>query len=154
MGNVKTYYIYQLVDPRDGKPFYVGCTTNPHRRLIQHSKNPSGGSASKIEKILNSGSKPELEILDRITTETRALAENLEEAWIEKITWQHFESSGQLYKLFNKNRPHSEIHFPAWIGFEEKHETIFEYLSLDDKGRQQILDKYFVMNRGTSWGTR
>ena len=31
------YYIYVLVDPRNNKPFYVGSTSNPKRRMTEHN---------------------------------------------------------------------------------------------------------------------
>lgn len=30
------YYVYSLVDPSTQKPFYIGLTENPHKRLLSH----------------------------------------------------------------------------------------------------------------------
>lgn len=45
---MSTWYVYvlQSEEPRDGKPglCYVGCTTDPKRRLRQHNGEISGGA--------------------------------------------------------------------------------------------------------------
>jgi hypothetical protein len=36
----RTWFVYALVDQRNGKPFYVGITTDWDRRKDQHLNNP------------------------------------------------------------------------------------------------------------------
>lgn len=70
-------YIYCLIDPRNGKPFYVGATCNPASRYSQHKTllpgiviNKNGIEVRrrrKIQAILNSGNVLKMEIL-KITT--------------------------------------------------------------------------------------
>lgn len=36
MSSKKKYSLYELVDPRNGEPFYIGITTNPKQRQRDH----------------------------------------------------------------------------------------------------------------------
>ena len=54
MGTVDEYYVYLLVDPRSGKPFYVG--KGKGRRMKQHAieaRSGKGGNAIKCRTILD-----------------------------------------------------------------------------------------------------
>ena len=56
------WYVYQLIDPRNNKVFYIGKGTG--NRIHEHEKEASNGVCShkchKINKIRNSGLKIEL----------------------------------------------------------------------------------------------
>lgn len=72
------FYVYQLVDPRDGLPFYVGKGQGwrawQHQRAVQTGK--PGGNASKvakIEEILRTGSEVEVQIVAVYDLELEAL---------------------------------------------------------------------------------
>ena len=60
-----TYYVYQLVDPRNGLPFYVGKGTGD--RAYQHTKFKDGNQnpykERKIKNILKAGLEPLVEFL-------------------------------------------------------------------------------------------
>lgn len=73
-----TYYVYKLIDPRNGAPFYVG--KGQGRRAWQHQREVEaglcGGNArkvSKIREILISGHDVEVEIVADYDLESDAL---------------------------------------------------------------------------------
>lgn len=62
------YFVYALVDPRDGLPHYVGRTTNPALRMTAHISD-LGRYANKRKKawileLKALGLRPELEVLE------------------------------------------------------------------------------------------
>lgn len=70
------HYIYALVDPRNNKPFYIGITNNPKRRLAHHistCNRPKGKwqrlntNQRRISEIISSGHKPQMEIVETHT---------------------------------------------------------------------------------------
>jgi hypothetical protein len=73
----RRYYVYALVDPRDGKPFYYGKGTRGRSR--QHLADHKAGRISNaakhaaIDKILASGHDVKICILHRNLTECEAL---------------------------------------------------------------------------------
>lgn len=63
-------YIYHLIDPRNGKVFYVGQTVNPGQRLQEHVKADKGMGEKKIlriEEILLDGTYPVMKTIKAIT---------------------------------------------------------------------------------------
>ena len=82
-------FVYELIDPRDGKPFYVGITNNPKMRLYQHttrSFKSRGGhfslSQRRIQEIRNAGHNPTMNILEQLENVTWREAENCEMYWM------------------------------------------------------------------------
>jgi hypothetical protein len=72
------HYVYQLVDPRDGLPFYVG--KGQRGRAWEHQRRVEGGQrsgsdrkASKIRSILDAGHDVEVEIVAQYELESDAL---------------------------------------------------------------------------------
>ncbi|MBA1156918.1 GIY-YIG nuclease family protein [Microvirga mediterraneensis] len=72
------FYVYQLVDPRSGLPFYVGKGQGrrawDHQRAVKTGK--SGGNTrkvAKIQEILKSGQDVEVRIVAVYDTEVEAL---------------------------------------------------------------------------------
>jgi hypothetical protein len=71
------YYVYTLVDPRDGKPFYVGKGKGD--RVLKHFGDWRRGRVSnwakwlRITQIVKAGLKPEHSILVDGLTEAEAL---------------------------------------------------------------------------------
>jgi hypothetical protein len=56
------YYVYLLIDPRDGKVFYVG--KGKGERCLQHSSKDDGAAkASKIAEIEAAGLTPQIDII-------------------------------------------------------------------------------------------
>lgn len=71
-----THYIYTLIDPRSGKPFYVGQSKHPERRLKEHIylalqvvRDHLDARGRCIRDILASGQLPALAILEATSAE-------------------------------------------------------------------------------------
>jgi len=97
------YYIYQLVDPRNGKPFYIGKGTGA--RAYQHAKFKDGNNNLHkdrvIKKIINEGLEPKIEILfDGIMNEDQAY--NLEGEVIRSV------GIDNLTNICENNKPPSK----------------------------------------------
>ena len=83
---MKTYYVYQLVDPRNNKPFYIGKGTG--NRAYQHTKFKDGNENTYKDRKIKSILKENLEIIvdllyKDLTDENTAY--ELEKQIIEKI---------------------------------------------------------------------
>lgn len=80
-----SYYIYQLIDPRDGKPFYIG--KGKDRRIDAHEKEAKRGvysrKCSRIREIWESGHQVEKQIIKKFGDELKAY--DAEKALIEQI---------------------------------------------------------------------
>jgi len=85
--------IYSLVDPRDGKVFYVGRTSMMLSwRLSNHvrdAKKKTTPKALRIAEILQSGSRPTIHELIRVSSQTKADVESAEQAWIDFYSLTH-----------------------------------------------------------------
>jgi predicted GIY-YIG superfamily endonuclease len=84
----RTYIIYQLVDPRDSLPHYVGYTSSPKERLGQHIANTSGKSKKDlwIAELKGYGLLPSMEELEKVVGKTKALKR--EAHWITQLKKQ------------------------------------------------------------------
>ena len=71
----RTYYVYRLIDPRSGKPYYVGETNNKHAREAQHCerKAPSNPAEERNQEILTEGNRPKMEVLKTFDNRLQAL---------------------------------------------------------------------------------
>lgn len=75
--HICTFYIYALIDPRTHKPFYVGQTPDPDRRLKAHIKrihykSVQGklyASGEYIKNLHDDGLKPQIVILETLEFE-------------------------------------------------------------------------------------
>lgn len=85
--------IYSLVDPRDGKVFYVGRTCMKLcARLTNHvrdAKKKTTPKALKIAAILASGHRPTIHEIARLENSTRIEIELAEQAWIKFYSITH-----------------------------------------------------------------
>jgi hypothetical protein len=48
-------YVYRLIDPRSGAPFYVGISKNPWSRFDGHRNDPGSGGWPKVRELLKAG---------------------------------------------------------------------------------------------------
>ena len=108
-----TYYVYQLVDPRNGLPFYVGKGTG--NRAYQHTKFKDGNQnpykERKIKNILKAGLEPMVEFLHQdIVNEAEAYD-------LEKEVIQHIGIS-KLTNITEDSRP------PTKKGWKPTAETL------------------------------
>lgn len=75
-----TYYVYKLIDPRDGRVFYVG--KGKGQRMYQHEKEARRGKYSRkckaIREIIGSGAKIRYEIDSHHKVEADAYARERE----------------------------------------------------------------------------
>lgn len=73
------FYIYGLVDQRTDEIRYIGKSKNPKTRLVQHyheaKKHPHTHRARWLKSLPQ---RPEIRILESITTEVREEWENIE----------------------------------------------------------------------------
>lgn len=71
-----SFYVYELIDPRDGKPFYVG--KGKGRRVHQHEKDAKAGARlgryDRINEIWAAGLTVEKRIIERFDDEGAAFA--------------------------------------------------------------------------------
>ena len=89
-------YIYMLRDPRTGTPHYVGETTDPKRRYLQHTQaNMAPSTNPYVYRWICSLDAPV--IMDVVGVTHKRYARRLEHVWINRL-----ESEG--YKLLNKQR--------------------------------------------------
>lgn len=101
---MKTYLVYQLVDPRNNIPFYVGCTIRGLSiRLAQHITRDEGTRGKFIDELMSYGLKPEIELLDKLTTNDSRLAGTLEFIW-----WNYVNTE---YVLANDRKPSGYDYF-------------------------------------------
>jgi hypothetical protein len=75
------HHIYALIDPRDQTVRYIGKTTDPTRRLYEHTTNKSSAREVKpwIAELIAAGLAPTMEVLDRASLEEW---ERAEQYWI------------------------------------------------------------------------
>lgn len=107
------YYVYQLIDPRNGQPFYIGKGSG--NRAYSHAKFKDGNNNPHkdrvIKKIINEQLEPLVEIVhDNIHCETKAY--DLETELIRKI------GISNLTNICEDARP------PSRKGWTPSHETL------------------------------
>lgn len=98
------FVVYLIIDPRNGKPFYVGQTRDLDRRQTSHLAIKSlKGSADKKRRLLEiqaAGMEPDFRIVQGYADEAASLAG--ESAWIKACV-----SNG--HDVFNERREHKDI---------------------------------------------
>jgi hypothetical protein len=112
---MNNFTVYQLIDPRDGKPFYVGCTRAPASRARAHRSGARGTSIyPRIREIKSCGLVPIFEVVKSGLNKIQAL-------WLERE--MIYDTPGLL------NRPSgrlSEVFFPRRLGSAEAAYAYFE----------------------------
>jgi predicted GIY-YIG superfamily endonuclease len=76
-------HVYELIDPRSDKRFYIGITNNENQRLKQHANSRCESTREVVEDLRASGLKPKMVRL--ATCSSREFAEELEAA----LTYYH-----------------------------------------------------------------
>jgi len=105
---MKTYYVYQLINPLTNLPFYVGKgkgdRAHEHLRLVK--RGVGSGNTYKdnvIKQILNENLEPTVEYL--FDDDCPEIAYNFETALIKKLGRKRFDKDGILTNLCEDNRP-------------------------------------------------
>lgn len=67
----KGYYIYALIDPRDGTAFYIGKTTNPAARMWKHRGlsgiTENAAKKDRVRELLGLSLVPQMQILEEVS---------------------------------------------------------------------------------------
>ncbi len=100
------YYVYQLVDPRNNQPFYIGKgkgrRAKTHLWVIPETRNVY--KENKIASIRDAGFEPKIEyIAENIIDED--LAYNIETSMIKKYGRKGYDQNGILTNICLDNRP-------------------------------------------------
>lgn len=102
------YYVYQLIDPRNNQPFYVGKGTGNRAKthMWNTSKSDNPYKENKIKSIRNDGFEPIIEyIAENIIDED--LAYSIEEKMIKKYGRKGYDDHGILTNVCLDKRPPS-----------------------------------------------
>lgn len=67
------WFVYVLIDPRNNKVFYVGCSVAPKERLKAHKYSMAGSAWLRCAEIRDSGLRPEVKSIRRFTVRQNAL---------------------------------------------------------------------------------
>ena len=101
------FYVYELVDPRDQLPYYVGVTTNPEVRVLAHvgaaywRRESNKEKAEFTKAILAAGLRPTLQVVASFPEESVALryefshVTNLRKLYPERLTNRQTTISGK-----------------------------------------------------------
>ncbi len=80
-------YVYLLIDPRDGRPRYVGQTENPARRLEQHRRGEAMRTRAWSRVLRELGVSPIMRIVAEVRD--RKASRQLERRWIFACRYNH-----------------------------------------------------------------
>lgn len=69
--------VYQLIDPRDGRPCYTGAASDPFADLKKHLRQRIEETREWIEELEEQGIRPDLRVIALDTADWRVLIESL-----------------------------------------------------------------------------
>ena len=85
-GDDRDRFVYVLIDPRDDKPYYVGATVNPNRRLAQHIAHRFRKNTLQLRQwicdVVDAGLRPVLRVVERSHVSSWEIVET---RWISKL---------------------------------------------------------------------
>lgn len=79
------WYVYVLVDPRNDRSFYVGCSIEPEVRLRAHSKDRSSSAYNFIRRLKRLKTEPVLRILSHHPSKSEGRV--CEQKTIKEMPW-------------------------------------------------------------------
>ncbi len=98
------YVVYLIIDPLDGKPFYVGQTGDMVRRKAAHLRNAQHDQHKRVSRrmaeILARGDEPIFRVVQNCASEAESLS--AESDWVKRC-------SQRGYQLCNRWREHREL---------------------------------------------
>jgi hypothetical protein len=101
-------HIYQLVDPRDEKPFYVGQSIDTAMRWQQHiatrnkplkRNNGFTPTQQRIREICDAGLTPDIDVLESCASFSDSRLQ--EDKWIRRLTDQGYQLTNKLPVIGN-----------------------------------------------------
>lgn len=100
---MKTHYIYTITNPSNEKVLFVSNSVEPKRRLYQHLYNSRNDDKSmplydELRKMLNQNIKPQVNVVDEITTDHNELVLRLAACW----RWFYINDNNELVNVKNK----------------------------------------------------
>lgn len=147
--------IYQLIDSRDGKPFYAGQTVDPEtrrvthvitRRNIFHGRTTLTPTQARICEIYDAGGKVDIEVLEDVDTFLEARL--AEDALISKLIERGYQPTNVLRPVGNSGHysevsPSPKLKLSAYMTTKEA----AKYLSVTE-GRIRQLTSTGVIRYG------
>lgn len=87
---VRARFVYALIDPGYGHPFYVGVTLSPRDRFIRHLSPLGHGYmvCRMVQRIIATGREPEMVVLERIVG-SEADGRTAHERWVSLLNQCH-----------------------------------------------------------------
>jgi len=128
------YFIYQLVDPRDNLPHYIGSTRNVDRRLYEHIRGDGSGNALKdawIDELNSCGLEP-------ILQEIEIVEGTLQDAVEREIDWIRFFAEKEA-PLTNINGLPSNERATTFYLSPNLHRWLKAYAAFSDKSMSDIV---------------
>ena len=148
MAKSKAFFVYMLVDPRDGRPYYIGETLDKKTRYRYHCENSGRNTAvaRHNQAIIRAGKRPFMVELDQADNEVEALRKEL--FWIDLLMARgvelaNRENQGWLYERFNEQVTVARIEKPRAPKHREQGGAKKRHgLRWSQKETEQLLNRY------------
>jgi hypothetical protein len=120
------YFIYELSDPRTAIPSYIGITSNPNIRYIQHLERKTGSKkkCDWIRDLLAEGIQPKMKILE--TVDSKQEAQDRERHWIQQYLKQGRELTNALLVNSSERKIKSKTEIAFTIVREKEDDELTE----------------------------